>query len=564
VNSGDSTNDRTSPLISGLLIGLAGLFIVLRLFAVAQPLGIDQSLWASAVRGLERGQLLYVDVWEQRPPGIYLAYWAGFSILGWTPATVVLIDVLSVAVTTLALYWLARQLAGRFAGAMTAALYAVLTMPAFLYGHGGFLERSVSETFIVPCVAIAAICATRYRERASSVAALGLGSWIGVAMLFKPNAALYFPVLLLWALAPRLATHGLRMSTWFWPAVVAAVGAIIAPAFTIVWLWTGGMLGEARIAVVDFNRWYVGAGFSVPEYSRDFADRVFLRVKTEPVWTAGVVGSLAALFGGIRTRRIPAAASLGICWGFAAVLVIIVNGARLYNSYFIQALAPLALMGGWWISSGWSGPRWRRLLVAATAVLMVAVLAKRSFLARIVTDITSDVAVMKGDTDQTAYLERFGGYANGRGYSARANAELAAYVHNRTTPDDRVFLFGINGAGLYFLADRLPAQRFLRVNFFEPQDFPDPRFRLAAVAAELQARQPVYLIFERLHSTADAQVALTVDALPQNPALQPLLEHYTLEAQIEDFTLYRRRSLRAGLSTSDSSTGVPRENTSPR
>jgi hypothetical protein len=77
---------------------------------------------------------------------------------------------------------------------------------------------------------------------------------------------------------------------------MAALGAIIAPALTVFWLWTGGMLTEARIAVVDFNRWYVGAGFSVPEYSRVFADRVFLRVKTEPVWTAGVVGSFAALW----------------------------------------------------------------------------------------------------------------------------------------------------------------------------------------------------------------------------------------------------------------------------
>jgi hypothetical protein len=172
---------------------------------------------------------------------------------------------------------------------------------------------------------------------------------------------------------------------------------------------------------------------------------------------------------------------------------------------------------------------------------MVAVLVQRNFVGRIATDIEDDVSVLGGQTDRNAYLERFGGYANARGYSARANAELAAYVHERTRPDDRVFLFGINGAGVYFLADRLTAHRFLRVNFFAPQDFPDPRFRLDAVVAELRERQPTYLIFERLHSTADAQVALTVDALPENPALQPLLENYTLESRIEDFTLYRRR-----------------------
>jgi 4-amino-4-deoxy-L-arabinose transferase-like glycosyltransferase len=38
--------------------------------AIAEPLGIDQSLWASAVRGMAKEQRLYRDVWEQRPPGV--------------------------------------------------------------------------------------------------------------------------------------------------------------------------------------------------------------------------------------------------------------------------------------------------------------------------------------------------------------------------------------------------------------------------------------------------------------------------------------------------------------
>ena len=54
-----------------LAVGTAG-FLVLRIASTAEPLGVDQSLWASAARGMSRGQLLYRDVWEQRPPGIYL------------------------------------------------------------------------------------------------------------------------------------------------------------------------------------------------------------------------------------------------------------------------------------------------------------------------------------------------------------------------------------------------------------------------------------------------------------------------------------------------------------
>ena len=140
---------------------------------------------------------------------------------------------------------------------------------------------------------------------------------------------------------------------------------------------------------------------------------------------------------------------------------------------------------------------------------------------------------------RNAYLERFGGYATNRGYSARANLELAEYISNHTSPDDRVFLFGINGAGVYFTSDRLTAHRFLRVNFFVPTTFPDPEFELDAVLRDLAARQPRYLIFEQLHSTSE--MARTVDALQTNAGVQQLLANYTLEVRIEDFTLYRRK-----------------------
>ena len=93
-----------------------------RIVAIAEPLGIDQSLWASAASGMARGQRLYRDVWEQRPPGIYWIYRAGFRILGWTPATVVWLDILASAATCLLLFLIAHRLSTRLAAALTAAL----------------------------------------------------------------------------------------------------------------------------------------------------------------------------------------------------------------------------------------------------------------------------------------------------------------------------------------------------------------------------------------------------------------------------------------------------------
>jgi len=483
---------------------------------------------------MDRGQLLYRDVWEQRPPGIYWIYLAGFRALGWTPATVAWLDILASAITAAALFAIGRSLENTLTGAAAAALYAVLTMPAWLYGHGGFLERSVCETFIGVCIALAAWCAVRVRATGSYAAAIGIGLFAGGAVVLKPNAGLYWPALVIW-----IAAYPTAPLARVWArAGAAALASLIMPAVALLWLWRLGLLHDARVAVIDFNRFYVAEGFSAGRYAVDFSKAVWLRIKTEPLWTAGAAGAVAAIWQLARDRRLPPVAGLAIAWGGAAALVIIVNGARLFNSYFIQTFAPLALLGAWFLADALRGAPVRRMVALATIAVMALLLVQRGYGPRVFGWARADLDALRGREDRNTYFERFGGYGNNRGYSARANAELADYVRAHTTPEERIFLFGINGAGVYFLADRLTAHRFLRVNFFVATGFPDEDFRLESVTAELAARRPRYLIFETLHS--NSEMGRAVDSLPEDPSVARLLTAYTLDARIEDFTLYRR------------------------
>ena len=516
------------------MTGVAAAALLLRTVSIAEPLGIDQSLWASAVRGMSRGQLLYRDVWEQRPPGIYWIYLAGFNVFGWTPAAVAWLDILAAACTTMLLAAIGRSLAGPATGALAAAMYAALTMPAWLFGHGGFLERSVCETFIAVAVALGAWSAVRVRASGSIAAALLLGLSAGAAVVLKPNAGLYFPALLLWIGLYR--PQPLRSSAV--PLAAAIAASSVVPIAALAWLWQLGLLHDARVAVVDFNRYYVGEGFSPAVYALDFSKAVWLRMKTDPLWLCGAIGAVVALADVARRRVLPPAAGLAVLWGGAATLVIVVNGARLFNSYFLQALPPLALLGAWLLTESARESRPRRAIAAAAAIVMAILLVQRGYAPRVLHWAAADWAVLRGSIDRTTYLERFGGYANARGYSARANAELADYLRSRTAPEDRIFLFGINGAGVYFASDRLTAHRFLRVNFFVATDFPDPAFRLDAVVAQLRERRPVYVIFERLNSRSE--MGRAVDAIQEEPPVADLLRGYRREADIEDFTVYRR------------------------
>ena len=371
---------RSARVVTLLLAVAALLGLVVRLPSIAEPLGIDQGLLSSAAQQMARGQLLYRDIFDQKPPGIYLTYLAAFSVFGWNPASVAWLDLAASALIALLLYAVVRELADGVMGAAAAAVYSTLTIPSWLYRHGGFLERSVAETFITVLVGMAAWCAARLVRGGSRWWSLGLGLFGGAAVMYKPNAGGYFVALLIWTLLydqrDRSRAIGVTLS--------AIAAAAIVPLATLAWFWIDGVLPEARVALIDFNRAYVATGFSAERYGVDFSKAVWLRMKTDPLWAAGGLASLAAAWDFARTRRLAPVPALAIAWGAAAALAIVVNGARLFNSYFIQALAPLAILAAWHLTTAVRGHAGRKLAGAATvAVMLFLLLVKSSYPSRV-------------------------------------------------------------------------------------------------------------------------------------------------------------------------------------
>ncbi len=513
---------------------IAVLAMFVRVPSIAEPLGIDQGLWASAARAMARGQLLYRDVWDQKPPAIFLTYLAAFRLLGWTPASIAWLDIAASSLTAGLLFAGVRRLGGPLMAAAAAALYSVLTVPSWQFRYGGFLDRSVAETFIGLSVAAGAWCAVRLKDNASPWSAIGLGVAAGAAIAFKPNAGVYLPALLVWIACcggegrPRL----LRA------ALAAALGSAVIPVLTMIWLWRLGVLPEAKVALLDFNRFYVAQDFNAETFAIDFAKAIWSRVKSDPLWLAGAVGAGAAFVDLVRSKRIDPVPALAVVWGAAAALVIAANGNRLFSTYFLQAHPPLAVMAAWLLVRALRAPLFHQAAAATAAVLMALLLARRNYPARVYEAARADLAQLVHREEPARYQERFGGYATGRGYSARANAEVAEYVKSHTGPDDTIYEFGLQ-SGIYFYTDRLPAHRFLRVNEFVPTTFPNPDFTLEAVTRELASRHPVYLVFEQVHT--GTVMGNAVDHLQEQPEIERLLLDYHLESRIEDFTLYRLR-----------------------
>ena len=110
------TESRTSALVmrprwsAGLLLTLALATFIIRLPAIVEPIGPDQGVYATIGWGLQRGLALYRDLWEQKPPAIYLTYRAGFDVFGDRMSAIFWIDFLAAALTVAVIFDLARRL----------------------------------------------------------------------------------------------------------------------------------------------------------------------------------------------------------------------------------------------------------------------------------------------------------------------------------------------------------------------------------------------------------------------------------------------------------------------
>jgi hypothetical protein len=125
--------------------------------------------------------------------------------------------------------------------------------------------------------------------------------------------------------------------------------------------------------------------------------------------------------------------------------------------------------------------------------------------------------------------------------SYAANVEVARWLAEHTTPDDRVYLWGFE-PHVYYRANRLPGSRFI---YNVPQRGAwSKSWSRPALMADLDRSKPKIIAVLR----HDIFPVVTGDLLDSTQSLQgfpELLEllslRYSLVEQLQDFDLYRRR-----------------------
>jgi hypothetical protein len=483
-----------------------------------------------------RGGSPYRDVWDIKPPGIYLIYTVIVGLFGPRIVAARAVDLLCQSITVALLYLLGRRLVRRDAALFGALIYAAV------YLHSGYWSMAQAEGFAALPTSAALLLAQHGRHRNQFAPYFAAGILCGWVALHK--FTLVLPCLLgLWWLdrTPRRV-------------LLTALGAALPLLLALAYLHRIG----AWDAYVEIQRWFVAP------YARFAQDG-------ETAWTRARAGTLdfagdywlaclLALAGAAAVAWRPdARAGLPLLAWLALALAGVAVQGKYFGYHWIPAMPPLALLAGAGLSrlyqlplsvsgrgsGGGVNPHRRHTTPQRPTPLpcLIAILA-----ASLIADWPSyrdGCRITLGSLPRREYNARFG-RPNGGDYSYLADLDAARYVRAATRPGEGVFIWGFEPL-VYVLAERRPPTRF---HFAVPLVSPGtPDSWRRELLRDLTARPPRLFLVLRNDAIpwASGRADDSEAQLRQFTELHRFLQrHYRFERRIEDFAVYRHIGERAG------------------
>lgn len=433
-----------------LVLTLAGVgFVVLwGLPTIIIPLATDQVLYSLGARTILDGGQLYRDLWEIKPPLVFLIYAIPFALAGEHMEAIRVLDLVNTALAMGAVFLLGCRLFNERAAILGAGFYG------FTYLTWARIEGlGEAESFMAAPLALAFFLYRPEDERRGvGPRALAAGLLLGMVFALKATALLFVLGLPAaeWLLRPdgRWTVSGAlrRLS-------LAALGFLLVQGAIASYLAVGGALDD----FIDIQRHYT-APYNAYRYAPNGSHARFLLAATSD-WVRSapfiVVPAVVALFFALYRPRQAAGVYLMALLAALGVLGIWWQGKvfRYHWLIMIPLLAPLAGYAVDQTARLFSSPG-RREAWAAWALLVggLLVLAFQPLL-----DTYDNYRTLVSFAD---------GSLSRREVEARyhpllpANHKLVDYVRMHGEADDQLFIWGLWPV-TYFWLDRPLVDRFV-------------------------------------------------------------------------------------------------------
>jgi len=431
---------------------------VLAIVRSAEPLGLDQGLFACFGRWIPDGALPYRDLFDSKPP-LHLYTWV-LAWLGGTPASAWWFEVVWLLASGALAFVLGRRVGGRWVGLAIAML---LVAGVWLPGFGGYWSRLQAEELLVLPELAAAWFALRAVDK--SRAALWCGVLTGAVGLYKiPALAIGAAWLALW-LASVSRRDALVRLAWF-------AGGVAAPWLVVsAWFAAHGAFGIFISSIVFYQRHWIA---QIDPPWGDVIDQ-FIMTGARVLWVMWLAAFVGIAFAWRRNRQL---AIMLAVWVVACAVAIIMQ-RQLAGYHFLLLVPSLAVAAGY----GLVALTERALWLGAIAIAIVALVTVR------------DLASYRGEGDsREVYLRSM---QKGT-FKPAEEEEVVRYLSAHTKPGDGVLVWAL-APGIYALADRHPVTRFpfhrlLLTDSKLSRAVPGLPARRAALLARMRADPPAYVV----------------------------------------------------------------------
>src|SRR5712692_5155934 len=524
------------------LLAVLVLVAFIALPSISYPIGRDQATYCVIGQGLLRGQQLYRDLWDNKPPGIFWLYALVVKVFGPVMWGVGLLDILWLLVIS---YFIFR-FANRYLG--TAAAFIAVLVNAAWHCRVGYVNAAQPENFLMLFV-FAGYFSVSGEGRWSAARQFAAGLCLGAAFWLKYNALAFFPLL---AVVPYVDWSGLdarprRVRLLIpWRSWCKRIGALLAGfsttvALVLCYFWLAGSWSSLKEIQFEVLPRYVAIAVQrIPDY---WAVPIGTTLAWLGLWT--LLGTGAALLIAENrdlSRFVPVLAATAM--GYASTA----SEVRFPPYAFETSLPFFAMVWGYLgvkIYEGVSAAaraffarRWRVAAVLAWILLGNAVLWP---------SLTELKAVMQRYRNLGTWWRNPGDfYAN---YPWQLTIEhlggQMSVIHElrqESAPGDGVFVWGTDPL-IYYLTQLRPPTRFIS-NLALISPWAPPAWREELIR-DLKRSLPAFIVVAR--SDQVPEIAFTqLDSeqyLTVFPQLADLISgSYRLMAAFPDFVIYRRKA----------------------
>jgi 4-amino-4-deoxy-L-arabinose transferase-like glycosyltransferase len=460
---------RVGAGAAALLALVAIVFVLVRVPFVDLPLERDEGDYAYVAWRMLEGEVPYRDVFDQKPPGIYVVYAALLGLGARSEVALHLLLYLWTAACAVALHRLLRELAGEPAAAFAALAFALLATDPRLTA-----TAANTESFMLLPILASWGAVWRARGDARGAIWLACGAWIAAACWLKPVAATSGLLSAAWIVVAGLsaARRPLALELGRRIGLVALGGALLSAPFLLA-LAAAGALGPFLDIVVVHNLAYstdVPLALGIAQLEGTLRH---LAPSHAIFWLLALAGLLAAGEAPLRVRLFfgtqLVAAFLGACVGL-----------HFRPHYLVQLLPALCALAGLG-------------LAAASRRLHAMLPALRPQLAQLglaAIPIACFVAADAGFLFAGSPHER-----SRRIYALNPFAEserIALHLALTSGPDESVFVVG-SEPQIPFLAGRRSATRYI---LFYPLTgpYPDALERQREAMREVARARPLFVV----------------------------------------------------------------------